>query len=88
MIDLSTDLEGEGAGAAEVATLTGHGVREDAVPAVGGGVFAADVVGRGTRGKRADAGSGRSGKGKEPAGAEAGPEAEGENSAGARSSRI
>ena len=39
------DLTGEGGGAAEVATLTGHGAREDAVPAVGGGVLAADVEG-------------------------------------------
>ena len=68
IIDLR-DLEAEGAGAAVVAALTGAGAREDAVPAVGGAVVvAADEVGRGVQGGRADAGGGRSGKGKEIAG--------------------
>ena len=73
--------------------LTGHGAREDAVPAataVGGAVVAADVqdeAGQGARGGRAGAGSGSSGKGKEPAGctgAEAGLEAAGGDSAATR----
>ena len=37
IIDLR-DLEAEGAGAAEVAAVTGTGARKDAVPAVGGAV--------------------------------------------------
>ena len=74
IIDLR-DLEAEGAGAAVVAALTGAGAREDAVPAVGGAVVvAADEVGRGVQGGRADAGGGRSGKGKELAGEEAAEE--------------
>ena len=87
MIDL-TALEASGACVgAKVGALTGHGAREDAVPAataVGGAVVAADVqdeAGQGARGGRAGAGSGSSGKGKEPAGAEAGPEAAGGDSA-------
>ena len=40
MIDLR-DLEGEGAGAAEMAGLTANGAREDAVAAVGGRVVGA-----------------------------------------------
>ena len=49
IIDLR-DLEAEGAGAAEVAALTGTGAREDAVPAVGGAVVVpADEVGRGVQ---------------------------------------
>jgi hypothetical protein len=74
-------LEAEVTGAAEVDMLTKHRAQEDAVPAVGGGVVAADVSGRGTRGGRADAGSGSRGKGKEPAWAEAGPEAGGDGAA-------
>ena len=70
------DLTGAGDGAAEVARLTERGAREDAVPAVSGAVAAPDGVGQGARGGRADAESGGSGKGKEPAQAEAGPDAE------------
>ena len=47
---------------------------EDAVPAVSGAVAAPDGAGQGARGGRADAQSGGSGKGKEPAQAEAGPD--------------
>ena len=67
------DLTGAGDGAAEVARLTERGAREDAVPAVSGAVAAPDGAGQGARGGRADAESGGSGKGKEPAQAEAGP---------------
>ena len=70
------DLTGAGDGAAEVARLTERGAREDAVPAVSGAVAAPDGAGQGARGGRADAESGGSGKGKEPAQAEAGPDAE------------
>ena len=49
---------------------------EDAVPAVSGAVAAPDGAGQGARGGRADAQSGGSGKGKEPAQAEAGPDPE------------
>ena len=80
IIDLR-DLEAEAAGAAEVDMLTQHAAREDAVPAVGGGVVAADVARRESPGGRADAGSGSRGKGKEPAWAEAGPEAGGDGAA-------
>ena len=76
------DLTGEGGGAAAVAALTARGAREeDAAPDVGGGVVAADVGGGGGHGGQADEGSGSSGKGKEPAWAEAGPEAGGDGAA-------
>ena len=45
------------------------------MPAVGGGVVAADTGWRGAQGGRAVAGSGSGGKGKEPAWAEASPQA-------------
>ena len=67
--------EGEG-GAADGATciLGEQGVREDVLPAVGGGVVAADTGWRGAQGGQTVAGSGSGGKGKEPAWAEASPE--------------
>ena len=73
IIDLR-ELESEGKeseGAAEVAGLTGNGARADAVPAMGGTVVAADVFRAGVQGGQNDAGRTRSGKGKEPAKAEA-----------------
>ena len=77
-----TGPEAGGAVAAVGATLTSNGAREEAVPAMGGvEVVAADGRGQGTRVGRADAGSGSSGKGKEPAWAEAGPEAGDEGAA-------
>ena len=70
IIDLR-DLEGGGQVALEVATLARNGAREeDAVPMVGRSIVAADVVRRDARGGRADAASGSSGKGKDPARAE------------------
>ena len=81
MIDLR-DLEGGGEGATEVTTLARNGAREeDTVPTIGGGIVAADVVRWDARGGRADAASGSSGKGKEPAWAYAGREAAGEDAA-------
>ena len=77
-----TGPEAGGAVAAVGATLTSNGAREEAVPAMGGvEVVAADGRGQGTRVGRTDAGSGSSGKGKEPAWAEAGPEAGDEGAA-------
>ena len=80
IIDLG-DQEGEGKGAAEVASLTLHGTPEGTVPAVGGGEVAADVVGREVRGGRADADRGSGGKGKEIGAAEGGLEAGGDSEA-------
>ena len=84
------DLTGKPGGGAKEASVPGNRAHqedikptllsEDAVPAVGDGVVAADVVEWEVRGERVDAGSGSSsGKGKEPVqGAEAGPEAGGD----------
>ena len=63
------------------AVLREQGVREDVLPAVGGGVVSADAGGRGAQGGRAVTGSGSGGKGKEPAWAEASPEAGSDSSA-------
>ena len=76
IIDL-TDQEAEGLGPTEVAALTEKRPREDAVPALGGSMVGADGMGRDAGWGRVGAGSGSGGKGKEPAGADAGPEAEG-----------
>ena len=81
VIDLTPDQEVEEGVAEELPTLAEHGAREDAVPAVGGGVVAADVVARRMREGRADAGGGSSGKGKEPAMDVAGLEAGGDGAA-------
>ena len=81
VIDLTPDQELEEGGAEQLPTLAEHGVRGDAVPAVGGGVVAADVVARRMREGRADAGGGSSGKGKEPAMDEAGLEVGGDGAA-------
>ena len=80
IIDLG-DQEGEGKGAAEVASLTLHGTPEGTVPAVGGGEVAADVVGREVRGGRADADRGSGGKGEEIGAAEGGLKAGGDSEA-------
>ena len=81
VIDLTPDQEVEEGFAEELSTLAEHGAREEAVPAVGGGVVAADVVARRMREGRADAGGGSSGKGKEPAMDVAGLEAGGDGAA-------
>ena len=78
VIDLTPDQELEEGGAEQLPTLAEHGVRGDAVPAVGGGVVAADVVAQRMREGRADVGDGSSGKGKEPAMDEAGLEVGGD----------
>ena len=74
MIDL-TDVEGEGGYAAEVATLIANVAREEASAVVEGAAVATEEVGRGVQGRKADAGGGSRGKGKEIAWEEMGPEA-------------
>ena len=74
MIDL-TDVEGEGGCAAEVATLTANVAREEADAVVEGAAVATEEVGRGVQGRKADAGGGSRGKGKEIAWEEVGPKA-------------
>ena len=76
-----TGLVSEGEAAAEVAALTGVAVREDAVPAVGGTLVAANVVVGEVQGGRTGAGRGSSGNGKEPAVADAGLDSGGEGEA-------
>ena len=61
--------------------VTGDASREDAVPAVGGTLVAANVVVGEAQGRRTDAERGSSVKGKEPAEADAGLEAGGEGEA-------
>ena len=63
MMDLTGPEAWEGGGEGGT-MLTGNGARGDAAPAVGGAMVA-EAVGQGVRGGSADAGDGRSDKGKE-----------------------